>query len=93
MTEARACRYQRELYLSSPEIVLPATRYSNADIVARVRERFAGDEREWRKIERRLDYVFAMFGSKYRYLEDGEPRPLHEYAAEIVGACLRTQIF
>ena len=91
MTEARACRYQRELYLSSPEIVLPATRYSNADIVARVRERFAGDEREWRKIERRLDYVFAMFGSKYRYLEDGEPRPLHEYAAEIVGACLRAQ--
>ncbi|HEY5643277.1 MAG TPA: 3-oxoacyl-[acyl-carrier-protein] synthase III C-terminal domain-containing protein [Woeseiaceae bacterium] len=91
MTEARACLYQHELYLSSPQIVLPATRVSNEDLVARVRSRFMGDAREWRKIERRLQYVFGLFGSEYRYLEDGEPRPLHEYAAEIVSACLEAE--
>jgi len=91
MTEARVCRYQHELYLSNPRIVLPAKRFSNDDIIARVREHFEGTDREWRRIERRLGYIFGLFGSRYRYLEDADPRPLHEYAAAIVRACLAEQ--
>jgi len=91
MTEARVCRYQQELYLSKPRIVLPANRYSNDDIVARVRRGFEGTDREWRRIERRLGYIFGLFGSEYRYLEDTDPKPLHRYAGEIVRDCLEAQ--
>lgn len=91
MTDARVCCYQHELYLSNPRIVLPPKRFSNADIVARVRERFEGTDRDWRRIERRLAYIFSMFGSEFRYLEDADPRPLHRYAAEIVRDCLLEQ--
>ncbi len=91
MADAQACLYRRELYLSAPHIVLPDKRYSNDDIVQRIRGNFLGTDREWRKISRRLHYIFGLFGSKYRYLEDESPRPLHEYAAEIVAACLQQQ--
>ncbi len=91
MDEAKVCRYSNELYLSAPYIVLPERRYSNDDIVQRVGEKFTGTDREWAKIKRRLAYIFAMFGSKYRYLEDDAPRSVADYAADAVKECLKQQ--
>ena len=85
------CQYANELYLSAPHIVLPARRFSNDDIVQRIGEGFTGTDREWRKIKRRLAYIFAMFGSQYRYLEDDTPKAVADYAAEAVTECLKQQ--
>lgn len=91
MTAVHACHYDNELYLSAPNIVLPARQYSNMDIVDRIKSNFSGSDLEWRKIERRLSYIFSLFGSEYRYLEDESPRGVADYAADTVTACLQEQ--
>jgi len=68
------------VYISTPGIELPRTRLSNDEQLARVRANFRGDEREWRRIEKRLRFVFHLCGSDERYIEANHEIPMADYA-------------
>jgi 3-oxoacyl-[acyl-carrier-protein] synthase III len=91
MSDVEACVYEHSVYLSAPRILIPQRRYSNDDIIARIRENFRGDSQSWKQVERRLKFIFELFGTRFRFLEDDNPEPLATYAARAVGECLEAQ--
>lgn len=91
MSDVQASVYEHSVYLSAPRILIPERRFSNDDIVNRIRENFRGDPESWKQIERRLGFIFNMFGTEFRFLEDEDPEPLADYAARAVNACLEAQ--
>lgn len=77
-----------EAWLGAPAHVLPARRAHNDDVVAKVRALYRGDADSWRKLERRIRFLFAICGSEYRYVEDA-PSPVAGHAAKAAVEALR----
>ena len=75
-------------YLSAPGIKLPAAKWTNDDQLAKVREHFRGDEREWKAVKRRLEFVFRLCGSNERYYEPDVDHSIADYAVEASRICL-----
>lgn len=75
-------------YLSAPGIELPAAKWTNDDQLAKVREHFRGDEREWKAVQRRLEFVFRLCGSNERYYEPDVDHNIADYAVQAARTCL-----
>lgn len=75
-------------YLSAPGVVLPPISLTNADQIARVKAQFRGTEREWRAIERRLEFVFRRCNSGIRHREPEPAGKVGDYAAAAARRCL-----
>lgn len=75
------------LYLSKPGVAFPATRFDNAEIIRRVRERYKGPEAEWPTLESAIEHVFGLCKTRYRYLDNGEGR-VADYAVSAAQRCL-----
>lgn len=76
------------LYLSAPGVVLPRTRWTNHDQLARVQANFRGTEREWEAIKRRLEFVFRLCNSQHRHYEDEPAGKVGDYAVMAAQRCL-----
>lgn len=77
-----------ELYLSQPGISVPATRIDNAEIVRRVRERYRGSAADWPTVEAAIDHMFALCGTRERFLEPDENARVADYAVAAARECL-----
>lgn len=77
-----------ELYVSKPGLELPQQRVDNAGVIARVKERYRGDEKEWHAIERTIERVFSICKSQHRYMEDDPKARVAGYAARAARDCL-----
>jgi 3-oxoacyl-[acyl-carrier-protein] synthase III len=72
-----------EVWLCAPAVRLPPRRETNDDAIARVRACFRGDADTWRRLERRIRFLFAICGTDIRWFFD-EPRPVAGHAAGAV---------
>ncbi len=68
------------IYLSAPGARVPSTCLTNEDQFRRVHEQFQGSPAEWRKVRKRLEYVFSLCGSEKRYVEEDFSIPVADYA-------------
>lgn len=80
-----------EIYLSAPAFHLPRTRLDNEEMVDRVRARYLGPPEQWPLIERRINGIFRLCGSQFRYREEEQPFPMADHALAAAGQCLREQ--
>ena len=78
-----------ELYLSKPGISIPATRVDNAEIVRRVRAHFRGADADWPKVEAAIDHMFALCGTRQRFLEPDPNARVADYAVAAAKQCLQ----
>jgi 3-oxoacyl-[acyl-carrier-protein] synthase III len=76
------------IYLSAPGIKLPAAKWTNEDQLAEVRRHFHGSDKEWAKVQRRLQFVFRLCGSDERYYEPDVEIPIADYAVDAARATL-----
>ncbi len=76
------------LYLSAPGVVVPGSKWTNADQLARVEAEFRGTEREWAAVRRRLEFVFRLCNSQTRYYEPEPAGKVGDYAVAAARACL-----
>jgi 3-oxoacyl-[acyl-carrier-protein] synthase III len=77
-----------ELYLSKPGISHPKRRFSNAEIIGRVRAQYRGPEAEWSTLQSAIEHIFGLCKSEYRYLEDDDNARVAHYSAEAARQCL-----
>jgi len=76
------------IYLSSPGIKLPGAKWTNDDQLAKVREHFRGTDKEWKAVERRLNFVFRLCSSDERYYEPDVEHNIADYAVWASQVCL-----
>lgn len=69
-----------EVWLSAPAVRIPSVREHNTETLARVRENFRGDTEEWRRLERRIRFLFTICGTDTRHFF-AESRPVAGHAA------------
>lgn len=77
-----------EVYLSAPGLWLPETKFTNADILEKIRANFRGSPSEWEMMKRRLLSIFSQTGSENRYLEFNSDRTTADYSVEASRRCL-----
>ena len=68
------------VYLSKPGIVLPDSQLDNADVLARIREQYQGDEEAWGMIEASIQHVWGLCDTKTRYLDLDPNHRVADYA-------------
>jgi 3-oxoacyl-[acyl-carrier-protein] synthase-3 len=71
-----------DVWLSAPVAGLPGQRYSNADLLERVRRNFRGTEKEWSRVEIRIRSLWRICGTADRWLEEDHPTPIARFAAK-----------
>lgn len=69
-------------------MTFPEARVDNAEILRRVRARFRGSDDDWSTLESAIERVFAMCGTKVRYLEPNREARVADYAVEAAKRCL-----
>lgn len=77
-----------ELYLSKPGVHFPDARLDNDAIIARVREQYRGSEQDFRSIHSGIEHLFALCGTKHRYLEQDLDARVADYAVTAARKCL-----
>ncbi len=68
------------VWLSAPAVRIPSVRESNREVLARVRGNFRGTEDDWRRLERRIRFLFTICGTDTRYFFENS-RPVAGHAA------------
>mgnify|MGYP001087306475 FL=1 len=78
------------LYLSPPAVLLPATRLTNEQVIARVRENYRGNPIKWPLLEAAMRRVLERCGTSIRYFEEDHEARVGDYAARAANLCLQT---
>jgi len=76
------------VYLSKPSISLPEEKFSNEDIIKRLKENFSGDPSAWAEIESAIQKIWEMCDTKVRYLDLDPTHHVADYAVRSSQACL-----
>jgi 3-oxoacyl-[acyl-carrier-protein] synthase-3 len=77
-----------QLHLSKPGISVPATRVDNAEITRRVRAQYRGQDADWGKLQAAIDHMFALCGTRQRFLDPDPNARVADYAAAAAQECL-----
>lgn len=72
----------QRFFLSAPEHVTAAKKYTNDEIIERVKEHFKGNMLEWALIRKGMKLVFKSCGSEERYLGFTEDKMPLDYAVD-----------
>ncbi|MFZ5478805.1 MAG: 3-oxoacyl-ACP synthase III family protein [Myxococcota bacterium] len=77
-----------EVWLSAPATRLLGSAVDNEGVLARVRARFQGGDKEWDRVERRIRSLWRICGTERRHLADESDEALGVHAAAVAELAL-----